>query len=309
MKNFFRKSWKIIKEMKKEFGEKDPVVYSASIAFFTIFSMPSILMIIVNILSSVLDRDKIIEQVSGQIEELIGPQSAEQVESVIKNAVLTGSGFFSTTLSIVILLISATVIFNFIQQALNNIWEVKPKPKKGFLKFLQDRLLSFSLIIILGFLMLVSLAKDAVFNLFRDTIEQYIGETSFIMTLANSLVSFAVTTAIFALVFKVLPDAKIKWRDVWVGALGTAILFTIGKYVIGIILGNMQITNTYDAAGSLVGLLLWVFYSSIVVMIGAIFTKVYANQYGKQIQPTKMSVRVKKEEIEMEGPEDKAKQD
>ena len=299
MKRTFKVIKKVVKEIKDHFSESDPVVYSAAIAFFTIFSMPSVLIIIVYSIGSIIGREQINERLIEQVENLIGPASAESVKTIIQNAGIAESGVFATILSIVILLISATAIFNFIQKALNNIWEVKPKPEKGFLKFLQDRVLSFSLIIVLGFLLLVSLAKDAVFNAIKDFINQYVTEfTSYIMIAGNFIVSFGITMLIFALTFKVLPDAKIKWKEVWVGSFATTILFTLGKYVIGIILSNMQVTNTYDAAGSLVGILIWVFYSSIIVLIGGIFTKVYAQQYGRDIEPSKTSVRVERKEIE-----------
>ena len=301
MNRIFRTSGKVIKGVYKDFTNNDPVVYSAAIAFFTIFSMPSILFIVVALLEQIpsIEQSAIQDTISEQISDLIGEKSAEQIETLLKAAMFSEKGFLNTVTSIIILFISATAVFNFIQQGLNNIWEVKPKPKKGFLKFLKDRALSFSLIIILGFLMLVFLIKDAVFGFFRNAIDSlFTSITSEIMILANFVLSFAVTMFIFAMLFKVLPDAKIKWKDAWVGAFTTAILFSIGKYVIGILLNNMQITNAYDAAGSLVGILVWVFYSSIIVMIGGIFTKVYANRYGKEIRPTSTSVRVEKREIE-----------
>lgn len=303
MKKFFRTSKKVVWGVYQDFTTNDPVVYSAAIAFFTIFSMPSILFIIVSILEQIptIEQGAIQNTLSQQIDDLMGEKASEQIETLLQAAMLSEQGFLNTLTSIIILFISATAVFNFIQQGLNNIWEVKPKPKKGFLKFLKDRALSFSLIVVLGFLMLVFLIKDAVFGFFQQLINNIVSVfTSEIMTIANFVLSFGVTMFIFALLFKVLPDAKIKWKDSWVGAFATAILFTIGKYVIGILLNNMQITNAYDAAGSLVGILVWVFYSSIIVMIGGIFTKVYANRYGKEIRPTSTSVRVEKREIEKE---------
>jgi membrane protein len=304
MKQLFKTSKKVVVGVYEDFTANDPVVYSAAIAFFTIFSMPSILFIIVAILEKIprVEQSAIQETLSEQTGDLIGQKSSEQIESLLQAAMLTEQGFLNTLTSIIILFISATAVFNFIQQGLNNIWEVKPKPKKGFLKFLKDRALSFGLIVVLGFLMLVFLIKDAVFGFFQNVINNLVSSiTSEVMTVANFLLSFSVTMLIFTLLFKVLPDAKIKWRDALVGSFATAILFTIGKYVIGILLNNMKITNAYDAAGSLVGILVWVFYSSIIVMIGGIFTKVYANRYGKEIKPTSTSVRIEKREIEKEG--------
>ena len=303
MNRFFRTTKKIVSGVYKDFTANDPVVYSAAIAFFTIFSMPSILFIIVSLLETIpsIEQGAIQSTLSEQIDDLMGQKASEQIETLLQTAMLSEQGFLNTLTSIIILFISATAVFNFIQQGLNNIWEVKPKPKKGYLKFLKDRALSFSLIVVLGFLMLVFLIKDAVFGFFQQLINNLVtSSTSEIMVIANFVLSFGVTMLIFALLFKVLPDAKIKWKDAWVGAFATAVLFTLGKYIIGILLNNMQITNAYDAAGSLVGILVWVFYSSIIVMIGGIFTKVYANRYGKEIRPTSTSVRVEKREIEKE---------
>lgn len=301
MKKFFKDAWDVIKRVPPQFQKGDPVVYSAAIAFFTIFSMPSILMIITYLASLIRQEGPVKSELLTQIESLVGQNTAQIVETVIQNATLSESGIPATLLSVVILLISATAIFNFIQKAMNSIWEVKPKPEKGFLKFLKDRVLSFSMIIALGFLMLVSLVIDTLFNLLRNFInEHFAAFASYLMSALNLIINFSIVIFVFLLVFKTLPDAKIRWRDSFVGALITGILFTLGKYIIGIILSQSNITNTYAAAGSLAGILVWVFYSSIILMIGAVFTKVYADQIGREIEPSPTSVRVVTKEIEKE---------
>lgn len=301
MKKFFKDAWDVIKRVPPQFQKGDPVVYSAAIAFFTIFSMPSILMIITYLASLIRQEGAVKNELITQIESLVGQNTAQIVETVIQNATLSESGIPATLLSVVILLISATAIFNFIQKAMNSIWEVKPKPEKGFLKFLKDRVLSFSMIIALGFLMLVSLVIDTLFNVLRSFInEHFAAFASYLMSALNLIINFSIVIFVFLLVFKTLPDAKIRWRDSFVGALITGILFTLGKYIIGIILSQSNITNTYAAAGSLAGILVWVFYSSIILMIGAVFTKVYADQIGREIEPSPTSVRVVTKEIEKE---------
>lgn len=301
MKKFFKDAWGIIKKAPPQFQKGDPVVYSAAIAFFTIFSMPSILMIITYLASLIRQEGAVKNELITQIESLVGQNTAQIVETVIQNASLSDSGIPATLLSLVILLISATAIFNFIQKAMNSIWEVKPKPEKGFIKFLKDRVLSFSMIIALGFLMLVSLVIDTLFNVLRSFInEHFAAFASYLMSALNLIINFSIVIFVFLLVFKVLPDAKIRWKDSFVGALITGILFTLGKYIIGIILSQSNITNTYAAAGSLAGILVWVFYSSIILMIGAVFTKVYADQVGREIEPSPTSVRVVTKEIEKE---------
>ena len=301
MKKFFKDAWGIIKRVPPQFQKGDPVVYSAAIAFFTIFSMPSILMIITYLASLIRQEGAVKSELLTQIESLVGQNTAEIVDTVIENASLSESGIPATLLSLVILLISATAIFNFIQKAMNSIWEVKPKPEKGLLKFLKDRVLSFSMIIALGFLMLVSLVIDTLFNVLRSFInEHFAAFASYLMSALNLIINFSIVIFVFLLVFKVLPDAKIRWKDSFGGALVTGILFTLGKYIIGIILSQSNITNTYAAAGSLAGILVWVFYSSIILMIGAVFTKVYADQVGREIEPSPTSVRVVTKEIEKE---------
>jgi membrane protein len=236
-----------------------------------------------------------------QIRNVIGQEGSEVALTIINNISVAENDALATTLSVVILFISATAIFNFIQKGMNSIWEVKPKPEKGLLKFMTDRLLSFSLIIVLGFLMLVSLIIDAVFNLIRGFIMEHLTVfATLIMTILNVILSFAVVMVIFLMIFKFLPDALIRWKDALVGALVSAVLFTIGKYAIGIILSTADLENTYAAAGSLAGVLVWVFYSSILLFVGGIFTKVYSDQLGREIVPSKAAVKVEFRETEIE---------
>jgi len=296
-----KKVWKIIKGVAVRFTQDDPTIYAAAIAFFTIFSLPSILSIVIYTMGSLFGEEAIRGEISAQINDLVGEQSAEQVEKIIENAMLADAGIFSTILSIFFLLFSATVIFNIIQKALNSIWGVKPKPKQGAVKFARDRALSFVLVLILGSLLLVTILSDTAVTFFRDLIDEiWSPATTYIIRILNFLVSFALASLIFAITFKVLPDAKVRWKAAWVGAIFTAVLFSIGKIIIGLILTNTDITSTYGAAGSTIGILLFVFYSSIIFMIGGEFTEVYSEEFGKAIRPKKHSVWVKKEEVEFE---------
>lgn len=299
LSNFFKKAYLLIRETIKTFQENDPVVYAAAIAFFTVFSLPSVLIIIVRVIGDVFSVEEIQQNLANQIGDLIGPASADEIIKIIENRSYNDSGLLFGIISIVFLVFSATVIFAFLQKALNAIWNVKPKPKTSALKFARDRLLSFSMIIILGFLMLVSLALDAILSFARSFLERILSDyTVYVMEVANYFLSLIVISVIFGLIFKFLPDAKIRWRDVGVGAVVTGLLFTLGKLLIGLMLSNTNITSTYGAAGSLAGILVWVFYSSIIVLIGAMFTKVYAANIGRAITPKKHSVRVETREIE-----------
>ena len=277
------------------------MVYAAAIAFFTIFSLPSMLIIIVRVIGTVVDAEKIRGELGTQIESLVGATTADQVNNIIENANKMENNLLLNIIGIFFIFISATAIFNFIQKALNSIWGVKPKPEKEFLKFLKDRLLSFSLIIVLGFMMLVSLVIDAVLGVFKEFINQLLsGFTYYIMIILNYVITLGVVMVIFGLIFKFLPDVNIRWRDVSVGALVTAILFSIGKALFSLVLSQTDIASTYGAAGSLAAILFWVFYSSIILLIGASFTQVYASNIGRNIRPSRHAVKVEVQEVEID---------
>ena len=303
MKDRLKSIYYFVKNIVHIFNEQDPVVYAGAIAFFTLFSLPSALMIIIQSLGTILSKDEIRSQLANQISGLIGAASTEEILTIVENRGWEYSSILGNIVGLVFLFISATAVFNFIQKALNSIWNVKPQPKKVVKRFLIDRLLSFSIITIIGFLLMVTLVLDAAMSLFKEFLYKLITKdfSMYIVEGANLLISLLIISTIFALVFKFLPDAKIKWRDVSVGAIVTGILFMLGKFAIGLILSNSQITSTYGAAGSLAGILVWVFYSSILVLIGAIFTRVYAEEIGHDIKPQSHAVLVdspKEETIE-----------
>jgi membrane protein len=299
MKIFFKTTWELLKGTAKKFKEEDPTIYAAAIAFFTIFSLPSMLIIIVKVIGMVIGDEKVRTELSAQIENLVGVSTAEQVNNIFDNVSKLDNNLLLNIVGIFFIIISATAIFNFIKKALNSIWGVKPKPSKEILKFLRDRLFSILLIIVLGFLMMVSLIIDTVLGVFKDFISQLLSGFSFyIMVVLNYLITLGVVGVIFGLIFKYLPDAKIRWKDVSVGALFTAFLFTIGKALFSIILGQTNIATTYGAAGSLAAILFWVFYSSIILLIGAVFTYVYATNIGRNIIPKRNAVKVKMQEVE-----------
>ena len=296
------KIWLLIRGSFRKYQEHDPVIYAAAIAFLTLFSLPSVLIIIIQIGTPFLGaRDTRIE-LSGKVESLVGATSAEQIQKIIDNRSVSHTGFLTDVISVVFLLLSATVIFSFLKKAINTIWGVKPKPHRTVVKFLTDGLRSFLLIVLLSLLLLVTLSFQIVLNYISEfTTQNFISVSGYINETADYLVSWGVASLTFALLFKYLPDAKVRWREAVVGALVTGVLFTIGKYLIGLLLINTSITTIYGAAGSLAGLLVWVFYSSILLLIGAIFTHVYAAQMGESIEPTRNSVRVETREVEKEG--------
>jgi len=279
--------------------EDDPMSYSASIAFYTIFSLPAILIITMVIAGSFYEDQQVKQSIIDQIQQLFGGQSAEQVLKIMENASQSTTGTIAKIVGIGTLVFSATTVFISLQNGLNSIWGIKPKPKKEVLGFLMNRVLSLAMVISIGFLLLVSLVVDALIVIFNEILTQVLsGFTFYIVSGVNMLVSIAIITLIFALIFKVLPDAKIKWRDVWVGAAVTAVLFIVGKYLIGLYLGASSVASAYGAAGSLVLLLVWVYYSSIILLFGAEFTFVYSRDIGSNIRPAKQAVFLQKKEID-----------
>ncbi|MEX2593226.1 MAG: YihY/virulence factor BrkB family protein [Anditalea sp.] len=296
-----KSAWDITKETLRKFQKSKPIVYSAAIAFFTIFSLPPMLIIIIQVAGRFLGEQAVRSEITSQIQTLINQKNADQINEILQNSDGSESGTLATIIGVAGLLFSATIVFNFIQKALNSIWCVKPKPKRSIVKFIVDRLLSFTMVVALGLLLLVFLIIDAILIIFRDYInEKLFGYTGHLMQVLNFLIPLLVVTFIFAMIFKILPDAKIKWKDVRVGAFVTALLFTLGKYIIGLILGNTNIASTYGAAGSLAAILLWVFYSTIIMLLGAEFTKVNTERRGRRIRPKKHAVLVEVKEVSYE---------
>lgn len=292
MKQKFKYLFKVLKNLVKEFGESDPMIYASSIAFFTIFALPAILVLIINTSGNIFGQEATTGELANQVESVIGPESAEQIQNIIKNATQNQSGVLATIISIVTLFIAATTIFTLMQRALNKIWHVKPKPKKEWLKMIKDRLTSFIIVIGLGVLLAISTTLDTLISAFSDLIKERIfGLSIYVVWGINFILSFGLLALVFAVIFKVLPDARIRWKDVWVGSVITSFLFVIGKIVIGQIIGNSTVTTAYGAAGSVIIILVWVYFSTIILLLGAEITQVYAREAGKQISPSGHAVR------------------
>ncbi|EMR00641.1 YihY/virulence factor BrkB family protein [Cesiribacter andamanensis] len=301
MKRLFRIAKRVIKDSVQRFSAADPIVYSAAIAFFTLFSLPPILFIVVKVGGSLVGTARIAEEVYLQVREKVGEESARQMQTILESGFAEGEGIFSQTLSFLILLFAATVVFSFIKKALNSIWNVKPKPKQGITKFAIDRAFSLILIIILGIFIVASLLLDSLIALFADEFsDELLGLTPYVVKMLNNIASFLLMTVVFTLLYKYFPDIRSPWRPMWVGGLITSGLFTLGKFIIGSIISGTDISTTYGAAGSLAAILLWVFYSSVTVLIGAIITKIYYLHKGYQVHPTEHAVAIEIREIEWE---------
>lgn len=293
-----RKFWLILRQTFTEFLNDHGLKFSASLSYYTIFALGPVLLIIISLAGIFFGKDAVEGKIYWQIQGLIGSGAALQIQEIISNiegSRFTGSGVI---LGLVILFIGATGVFTEMQDSINYIWSIKTKPKKSVLKFIFDRLTSFSLIISFGFILMVSLGVHALVDLLHDQLKGYFDEaTVLIFHLLNYVILFCIITTLFAIIFKILPDAKIRWKDSYVGAMFTAVLFMIGKFFIGLYLGNSTIGVTFGAATSVIIILVWVYYTSIILYFGAEFTKVYTMNFGGGLVPDKTAVFIIKREV------------
>jgi membrane protein len=296
---FFRNTGIIFKNAFKGFSEDKVLKLSGSLAYTMVFSMGPLILIIITTSSFFFGREAIEGRVYGQLEGFLGRDTAFQLQEIIKHAAISGKNKLATIIGVIFLIIGATGIFSEIQDSINMIWGLKPKPKKGWVAFLKNRFLSFSIIVGLGFLLLVSLVISALVEAFGNHLKNLLsGASTILLYIINQAVSIGISGLIFAVIFKVLPDAKIKWKDVTVGALATTVLFLLGKFAISYYISKANIGSTYGAAGSLVVLLLWIYFSSVILYFGAEFTAAYAVQLGDPIEPAEYAVTVKEVEEE-----------
>jgi membrane protein len=266
---------------------------SAALAFYTIFSIAPVLLIAVGVASFFLAPETATTRIVDEMEKMIGAQGANAVRQVIESSRGFGKGLWAVSVGIVTLIMGATAVFGELQSALNQIWDVKAKPDRGvIMSLIVDRLRSFSIAICVGFLLLVSLVISAVISGLQNYMNNWLPGVPWVWQTANAVASFFVIGALFAMIYKFLPDVMISWKDVWIGAAVTALLFSAGKYLIGIYLGRTATASAFGAAGSLVVLLFWVYYSALISFLGAEFTQVYARRYGPGIRPKKHAVRV-----------------
>lgn len=292
-------AFRILKDTFNGFLDDRGLKFSASLSYYTLFSLAPLLLLMISLASVFFGREAIQGQVFGEINGLIGNEAAAQIQDVIKNMELSGETTLAVIIGGVTLLIGATSIFGEIQDSINSIWRVKAKPKRGWVKLLKDRLLSSSLIVALGFLLIVSLMVNGVLLALSDWLKNYFPDvTLIIFQIINVLISFIVITTLFGVVFKVLPDAKIAWKDVRAGAFFTACLFMLGRYLIGLYINYSGTASAYGAAGSLIVILVWVYYTAAILYFGAVFTRVYAEYTGARIEPADYAVYVEQHEKE-----------
>lgn len=293
LKQRFSGFWKILKATVKGWNEDDPFRQSAVIAYYAIFSMPALLVLIINVVGFFFEREAISGEISRQIEGVMGSETADQVNDIVTKASEMKAGIISTIIAVVTIIFGATGVFVELQKTLNMIWDVRQKEDLSFLKKMRSRLFSFGLILSIGFLLLVSLIVSSFLAAASNWLESILPEAvAYLFYALEFVISLGVITVLFALMFKYLPDVKMSWRNVWIGAALTGFLFILGKYGLSFYFGKSHPGSVYGAAGSIVLLLLWVSYSSMIVFFGAEFTKQYAVHHDKKIEPNSNAVKV-----------------
>jgi membrane protein len=288
VKNIFT----VLKTALKEWWDKDPFRESAVIAYYSIFSLPGLLVVIITLAGYIFGRDAVNNNVARQITDTLGANTAEQIQNMIIKASVSNNSIWATIIGLVTIIVGATGVFAQFQKSLNTIWEVKTDPSKsGIWSIIRVRLFSFGMIISIAFILIVSLVISALISAFSNWLSGHFSN-SFVILLqvVNFIISLNIIALLFALMFKYFPDAKIKWHHVWIGAIVTAFLFDIGKFGLGLYFGKANPGAGYGAAGSVILILLWVSYSSMIVFYGAEFTHAYANMYSGKVAPTEIAI-------------------
>jgi len=278
--------WNLTKASVSAWSEDKAPSRGAALSYYTIFAMPPLFMIAIFMASLIFNPASVQSEIFSEVGGVIGKKSAEAIQTAMTAQYQTDKGLFASAIAIITLLISTTGLFVELQDALNSIWGVEARPKQGVIGFIRMRLLSFAMVVGIGFLLLVSLVVSAALAAFSKLLNELLPGMGVLSVVTGGLISFAVITVLFAMIFKVLPDVKIAWRDVWVGAIVTSLLFTLGKFLLGWYLGRSTTISAYGAAGSVVLVLLWVYYSAQILFFGAEVTKVYANRFGARLEPS-----------------------
>ncbi len=288
----------MLKETFSQFAADNVTKLSASLAYYTVFSLGPLLLVVISVTGFFFRENEVMWEVYWQLEDLVGKNSADQLFSIIKSLRDQNAQTFSI-IGIGILIFGATTVFADIQDSINYIWSIKAKPQRGWLKYLKNRLLSFSLVLGIAFLLIVSLFVSSVVDLLSNSLLSALKDELVIVIQAiNFLFTFIVITLLFATIYKVLPDAVIKWKDATRGAFFTGLLFMLGKYLISLYISSSEMDNTYGAAASIIIILSWVYYTAIILYFGAEFTKVYAMQVGGKIRLNDNAVFIQKKETE-----------
>lgn len=297
----FSNAWQLLRQTFADWIEDKAPRLGASLAFYSAISIAPLLVLALSIAAFFFGEEAARGEIVGELQSLVGKDGGKAIEEMIQSANKPTTGTLATVFGVATLLFGASGVFGQLQDALNTIWEVKPKPGRGVWGFIKDRFLSFAMVMGVMFLLLVSLLLTAALASVTALTERLPDAVEWIAPTANFAISFAVITLLFALMFKLLPDVKMAWSDVWLGAIITALLFTVGKFAIGLYLGHSSTASSYGVAGSFVVLLLWTYYSAQILFLGAEFTQVYANKYGSRIVPAEDAEHVTEPDRRQEG--------
>lgn len=295
--------WTLSKRTFQEWRDDNVTRLAAALSYYTAISIAPLLVLALSIAGLFFDSQTALQQLSGQIQSIVGRQSAEVLTAVLENADQPSTAGFASIMGILVLLWGASNVFAQLQDALNTVWDVELKPEVGFWVTIRERFLSFGMVLVIGFLLLVSLALSALISLVSSQLGRFLPGIDWVWQLASFVISFLLVTVLFALIYKVLPEVKIAWRDVWWGAAVTAFLFAIGKYLLGLYLGMQSLSSSYGAAGSLVVFLIWVYFSAQIFFFGAEFTQVYARHRGRGIEPAEHTQFIEPSESRIESTE------
>ena len=283
-------AWKLLKDTFSGWREDGVSQHAAALAYYTVFSLAPLLVIAVAVAGLAFGQEAAQGEIVGALGGMLGHDAASAIEEMVAAARKPSSGIIAGVAGVAALVFGATGVFAQLQESLDAIWEVKPKPDRGFKGLLKARFLSFTMVLGIGFLLLVSLAVTAALSALGDWMGSSLPVPELAMQAINVVLGLAVTTGLFAAIYKVLPDVEIGWRDVWVGAAVTSLLFTLGRLAIGVYLGKSGVSSAYGAAGSFAVILIWVYYSSQILFFGAEFTRVWAETYGSHILPDENAV-------------------
>lgn len=277
-----KSAWEFINELLDKWSNDGGTSHGAALAYYAIFSLAPLLMLVVAIAGLVLGQTQAHDEVIGRLTRVLGPEGAQTVQSIVDQISAPAAGIAATVISLVTALFGASGVLAQLQASLNQIWKAAPRPGGNVREYIRRRMLSFALILGIGALLMLSLMLSTVLSGASEFLSRYLPEFSRVLPLLSGTLSFVIATALFAMIFKVLPDTPLDWRDVWLGAIATSLLFTVGKSLLGLYLGRIVTTSVYGAAGSLVMVLLWIYWSAQMLILGAEFTEVYARRYGSR---------------------------
>ncbi|MBB4080357.1 membrane protein [Lewinella aquimaris] len=300
--NIFGRTWSFTKDLFTNFGKDDAFTLGAALAYYTVFSFAPLLVVAIAVASYFMGEEAVTGRLYGELEGLLGPDAAATIQEIVGNAYSTGDSIWATIIGIATLIFTASTVFATLKMSLNRIWEIEARPTNNIVGFLVTRLLSFSFVVGLGFLLMITLVVNALIIGFMDKLAGMVPALGpVVLAVTSWVLATAVTAVIFALLFRYLPDARARWKDIWAGAIFTSLLFGLGRFLIGFYIGNSDFSSTYGAAGALVTLLVWTYYNSQILFLGAEFTATWAKRRGFPIRPNKHAVRVIKEVRKIDG--------